>query len=165
MITTKVMPVRDVRQGMSRLLDEAETDGELVLITRYGRPAGYLIGYEALNRLLQRLEDLEDMRAMREAEAEWRAGGGQPFAETLAEIEAAEEAAPQHVTRESVPDTPVEVLIPKSAREESKERAFLKRLVKKGLLASKVSWPEEVPFEPVPVKGPPISQTIIEERR
>jgi prevent-host-death family protein len=94
MITTKVMPVRDVRQQMSRLLDEAEADGELVMITRYGRPAGYLIGYEALNRLLQRLEDLEDIRAMREAE--WRAGGGQPFAETLAEIEA-EEAAPQHV--------------------------------------------------------------------
>jgi prevent-host-death family protein len=142
MITTKVMPVRDVRQQMSRLLDEAEADGELVMITRYGRPAGYLIGYEALNRLLQRLEDLEDMRAIREAEA-----------------------ATQHVTRESVPDTPVEVLIPESAREESKERAFLKRLVRKGLLASKVSWPEEAPFEPVPIEGPPLSQTIIEERR
>jgi prevent-host-death family protein len=97
MITTKVMPVRDVRQQMSRLLDEAEANGELVMITRYGRPAGYLIGYEALNRLLQRLEDLEDMRAMREAEAEWRAGGGQPFTDTLAEIEA-EEAATQHVS-------------------------------------------------------------------
>jgi prevent-host-death family protein len=69
MITPKVMPVRDVRQQMSRLLDEAEADGKLVMITRHGRPAGYLIGYEALNRLLQRLEDLEDMRAMREAEA------------------------------------------------------------------------------------------------
>jgi len=164
MITTKVMPVRDVRQQMSRLLDEAEANGELVMITRYGRPAGYLIGYEALNRLLQRLEDLEDMRAMREAEAEWRAGGGQPFAETLAEIEAAEEAATQHVAGELVPDTPVEVLIPKSAREESKERAFLKRLVKKGLLASKVSRPEEASFKPVSIKGPPLSQTIIEER-
>jgi prevent-host-death family protein len=164
MITTKVMPVRDVRQQMSRLLDEAEANGELVMITRYGRPAGYLIGYEALNRLLQRLEDLEDMRAMREAEAEWRAGGGQPFAETLAEMEA-EEAAPQHVAGELVPDTPVEVLIPESAREESKERAFLKRLVRKGLLASKVSWPEEAPFKPVSIKGPPLSQTIIEERR
>jgi len=164
MITTKVMPVRDVRQQMSRLLDEAEADGELVMITRHGRPAGYLIGYEALNRLLQRLEDLEDVRVMREAEAEWRAGGGQPFAETLTEIEA-EEAATQHVTRELVPDTSIEVVIPKSAREESKERAFLKRLVKKGLLASKVSWPEEAPFKPVPVKGPPLSQTIIEERR
>jgi hypothetical protein len=55
-----------------------------------------LIGYEALNRLRQRLADLADMRAMREAEAEWRAGDSQPFEETLAEIEA-EEAAPQHV--------------------------------------------------------------------
>ena len=36
MITPKVMPVRDVRQQMSRLLDEAEADGELVMITRYG---------------------------------------------------------------------------------------------------------------------------------
>ena len=92
MITTKVLPVRDVRQQMSSLLDEAKTDGELVMITRHGRPAGYLIGYETLNRLLRRLEDLEDIRVMREAETEWRAGGGQPFAETLADIEA-EEAA------------------------------------------------------------------------
>jgi prevent-host-death family protein len=84
MIIPKVMPVRDVRQQMSRLLDQAETNGELVMITRHGRPAGYLIGYEALNRLLQRLEDLEDIRAM--CEAEWRAGGDQPSAKTLAEI-------------------------------------------------------------------------------
>jgi PHD/YefM family antitoxin component YafN of YafNO toxin-antitoxin module len=134
------------------------------MITRHGRPAGYLIGYEALNRLLRRLEDLEDIRAVPEAKAEWRAEGGQPFAETLAEVEA-EEAITPHVTRELVPDTPVEVLIPESAREESKEQAFLKRLARKGLLASKVSRSEEAPFKPVPIEGPPLSQTIIEERR
>jgi len=65
------------------------------MITRRGRPAGYLISYEALDRLLQRLKDLEDIRAMREAEAGWRAGGGEPFAETLAEIEAEEAASTQ----------------------------------------------------------------------
>lgn len=65
-----------------------------------------------------------------------------------------------------VPDTPVEVLIPESAGEESQERTFLERLVKEGLLlAQEVSWPEEAPFEPVPIEGPPLSQTIIEERR
>ena len=65
-----------------------------------------------------------------------------------------------------VPDTPVEVLIPESAGEESQERAFLERLVKEGLLlANKVSWPEEAPFEPVPIEGPPLSETIIAERR
>ncbi|TEU14705.1 MAG: hypothetical protein E3J21_15055 [Anaerolineales bacterium] len=65
-----------------------------------------------------------------------------------------------------IPDTPVEVLIPESAGEESQERAFLERLVEEGLLLAKeVSWPEEAPFEPVPIEGPPLSQTIIEERR
>jgi hypothetical protein len=39
-------------------------------------------------------------------------------------------------------------------------------IVKEGLLLAKeVSWPEEAPFEPVPIEGPPLSQTIIEERR
>ena len=65
-----------------------------------------------------------------------------------------------------VPDTPVEVLIPESAEAESQERTFLEHLVKEGLLLAKeVSWPEEAPFEPVPIEGPPLSQTIIEERR
>ena len=64
------------------------------------------------------------------------------------------------------PDTPVEVLISESAGEESQERAFLERLIEEGLLLAKeVSWPEEAPFEPVPIEGQPLSQTIIEERR
>ncbi|MFQ6090084.1 MAG: type II toxin-antitoxin system Phd/YefM family antitoxin [Candidatus Bipolaricaulia bacterium] len=90
MVVKKVLPVREVRKNLSRLLNEAENGGELVMVTRYGRPAGYLIGYETLNRLLERLEALEDIRAIREAEAEWRAKGGQPFAEALAEVEAEE---------------------------------------------------------------------------
>ena len=69
---------------------------------------------------------------------------------------------PVHLT----PDTPVEVLIPESAGEESQERAFLERLAKEGLLlAEEGSWPEEAPFEAIPIEGPPLSQTIIEERR
>ena len=65
-----------------------------------------------------------------------------------------------------VPDTPVEVLIPESAGEESREQAFLERLVEEGLLLVKeVSRPEKAPFQPVPIEGPPLSQTIIEERR
>ena len=90
MAVTKVLPVREVREKMSRLLDEAEASREPVMITRHGRPAGYLVGYETLNRLMERLEELEDIRVMREVEAEWRAGGGQSFAEALAEVEAEE---------------------------------------------------------------------------
>jgi hypothetical protein len=69
---------------------------------------------------------------------------------------------PVHLT----PDTPVEVLIPESAGEESREQAFLERLVEEGLLLTKeVSRPEGAPFEPVPIEGAPLSQTIIEERQ
>jgi hypothetical protein len=64
------------------------------------------------------------------------------------------------------PDPPVEVLIPESEEEESREQAFLECLVEEGLLLAKeVSRPEEAPFKPVSIKGPPLSQTMIEERR
>jgi len=82
MLVKEILPVRE---NLSRLLDEAKDTHEPVMITCYGRPAGYLVGYEILNRLLERLEELEDIRAMREAE--WRTRGGQPFEEALAEVE------------------------------------------------------------------------------
>jgi len=58
-----------------------------------GKPSrGVLVDYEVYRELLQRLEDLEDLRAMREAEIEYRAGEGRPFSEIVAELEAEEEA-------------------------------------------------------------------------
>jgi len=48
------------------------------------------IDCKAYRKLLQRLEDLEDLQAMREAEAEYWAGEGCPFSEIVAEMEAEE---------------------------------------------------------------------------
>jgi len=48
------------------------------------------MGYEAYRDLLQRLEDLEDLRAMREAETEYRVRDGRPFSEIVAELETEE---------------------------------------------------------------------------
>ncbi len=87
MATSTILPVRDVRRNISRLLDEAD-EGEPVMITRHGRPAGYLVGYEALNQLLDRLEDLEDLYWMQQGMAEYRAGGGIDLETALADIEA-----------------------------------------------------------------------------
>ncbi len=87
MTTEKILPVREVRQHISRLLDEA-ADGKMVMITRHGRPAGYLIGYEALNQLLDRLEDMEDLYWMRKGLAEYEAGGGIDLETALNDIEA-----------------------------------------------------------------------------
>ena len=87
MATRTILPVREVRQNISRLLDEA-AEGEPVMITRHGRPAGYLVGYEALNQLLDRLEDLEDLYWMHQGMAEYRTGGGIDLETALADIEA-----------------------------------------------------------------------------
>jgi hypothetical protein len=65
-------------------------------------------------------------------------------------------------------DTPVEVLIPEDAVERRQEQTFLRKLVEEGLLAPiglMRSPREEEPFDPVPIQGAPLSQTIIEERR
>ncbi|HDN80255.1 MAG: hypothetical protein DRI61_14700 [Chloroflexi bacterium] len=75
-----------------RLLSES---GRPVLLETIieGEPAkGVLINYEDYQKLLQRLEDLEDLQAMYEAEAEYRAGEGRPFSEIVAELEAEESA-------------------------------------------------------------------------
>jgi len=86
MATMTILPVREVRQNIARLLDEA-AEGEPVMITHHGRPAGYLVGYEAMNQLLDRLEDLEDLYWMHQGMSEYRAGGGRPFEEFVTELE------------------------------------------------------------------------------
>lgn len=70
------------------------------------------------------------------------------------------------------PDTPVEVLIPEQSEEAEKEHSFLKRLADEGLLMKTTPvaeersvWQEEEPFVPILLKGLPLSQTIVEERR
>ncbi len=51
-----------------------------------------LLPYHVYRALLDRVEDLEDLLAMREAEAEYRAGEGRPFDEIVAELEAEDRA-------------------------------------------------------------------------
>jgi len=64
------------------------------------------------------------------------------------------------------PETVVEVLIPEGPTEQGQEYEFLRRLVAEGLLASGGPMlPSEEIFEPVPIRGIPLSQTLIEERR
>jgi len=77
-----------------------DLDGLLNLLAESERPIyiagdgvqGVLLRYQVYRKWQERLEDLEDLLAMREAEAEYRAGEGRPLDEILAELEA-EEAA------------------------------------------------------------------------
>jgi antitoxin YefM len=68
-----VEPLRAVRDHLSEFVDRAEREHERVVVTRNGRPAAVLIGYEDLAVLEETLELLSDpnaMAAIRESRAE-----------------------------------------------------------------------------------------------
>lgn len=74
---TKLIPFTEARAKLKELLDDVNERHEHVVITRNGRPAGVVISsdeYEALAETLDVLEDEETMEALRESEADVRAG-------------------------------------------------------------------------------------------
>ncbi|MBA2694581.1 MAG: type II toxin-antitoxin system Phd/YefM family antitoxin [Actinobacteria bacterium] len=59
-------PLRTVRDHLSEYVDRAESEHERVVVTRNGRPAAVLIGYEDLAALDETLDILGDPRAREE---------------------------------------------------------------------------------------------------
>lgn len=69
--------LRTVRDHLSEYVDRAEGEHERVVLTRNGRPAAVLIGYEDLAALEETLDILGDPNARKElAEAEEAAASG-----------------------------------------------------------------------------------------
>lgn len=89
-VTAQTLVTHEVRDldGLFRLL--AESDRPIYVSGEEAQ--GVLLRYQTYQALQAHLEDLEDRLAMREAEAEYRAGDGRSFDEILAEIEAEESA-------------------------------------------------------------------------
>jgi antitoxin YefM len=68
-----IEPLRAVRDHLSEFVDRAEREHERVVVTRNGRPAAVLIGYEdlaALEETLEILSDSETMAGIRESRSE-----------------------------------------------------------------------------------------------
>ena len=72
----KEVPLSDIKDDLSRYLREAET--QEIVITRHGRPAGVLIGFESEEDWFDyRLEhDPCFLRRIEQARNSLRAGGG-----------------------------------------------------------------------------------------
>ena len=72
----KEVPLSEVKDDLSRYLREAET--QEIIITRHGRPAGILIGFESEEAWLEyRLEnDPRFLRRIEQARDSLRAGRG-----------------------------------------------------------------------------------------
>jgi prevent-host-death family protein len=72
----KEVPLSEVKDDLSRYLREAET--QEIVITRHGKPAGVLIGFESEDDWVEyRLEnDPRFLRRIEQARASLRAGRG-----------------------------------------------------------------------------------------
>jgi prevent-host-death family protein len=72
-VAITVEPLRTVRDHLSEFVDRAEREHERVVVTRNGKPAAVLIGYEDLQAMEETLDILGDPNALaeiREAQAE-----------------------------------------------------------------------------------------------
>ena len=71
------MPLADVKNRLSEVVDRLEREHGRVVITKHGRPAAVVISVEDLEGLEETLDILSDaklMRRIRKAEAEIAAG-------------------------------------------------------------------------------------------
>jgi antitoxin YefM len=91
MIPAEHIPLADVKNRLSEVVDRLEREHGRVVITKHGRPAAILLSLEDLESLEETLTILSDpdlMAAIREADADVAAGRttGMRKQEALAEI-------------------------------------------------------------------------------
>ncbi len=70
-------PLTEARNRLSEIVDEVTATGSELVITRHGRPAAVVMGYddyESLIETLNILSDAETMKALAEAEDDLAAG-------------------------------------------------------------------------------------------
>ncbi len=66
-MATRIVSVSDLKARLSALLTQLEAEGAPVYVIQHGKPKAVLVKYEEYEALLEKVEDLEDMVAMREA--------------------------------------------------------------------------------------------------
>lgn len=81
-MSVKIMPVSDLRRKTSDVIDAVHSEGDVVYITQYGRPAVVLVDYARYEQLIAQLEDLADRASLEAAAAE----PARPYAEFLADM-------------------------------------------------------------------------------
>lgn len=68
-MSESVVPVSDLRERLSAVIDELPVHGRAVRLTRHGRPVAVLMDYDAFEALLDDLDDADDYRALAEHDA------------------------------------------------------------------------------------------------
>ena len=78
----KTVPISDLRQRIAEVIDEARETDEPTVVLQRSRPAAYIVSperYEREQRELSVLRRQLFLAEIREAEAEYTAGGAQRF--------------------------------------------------------------------------------------
>ena len=76
-VAMTAMPIREVRDHLSEVVDRVESHHERVIITRNGRDAAVILSPEdlaSMEETLSILSDPDTMRAIREGEAAYTSG-------------------------------------------------------------------------------------------
>ncbi len=64
---TRIVTVSELKVKLGALMAELERQGIPLYITQYGKPKAVLARYDEYETLLKKVEDLEDMLAMKES--------------------------------------------------------------------------------------------------
>ena len=66
---TKIVNVSELKANLAALMAALDAQGVPVYVTQHGKPRAVLVKYDEYEALLERLDDLEDIAAMNQAES------------------------------------------------------------------------------------------------
>ncbi len=66
-MATKIITVSDLKTSLATVIANLEAHGVPVYVTQHGKPKVVLVSYPEYEALMEKLENLEDILAMKEA--------------------------------------------------------------------------------------------------
>ena len=66
-MTTRIVTVSELKVKLAALMAELEEEGVPLYVTQHGKPKAVLTRYDEYEALLRKLEDMEDLLAMKES--------------------------------------------------------------------------------------------------
>jgi prevent-host-death family protein len=66
-MTTRIVTVSELKVRLGALMAELEEQGVPLYVTRHGKPKAVLARYDEYEALLRKIEDMEDLLAMKES--------------------------------------------------------------------------------------------------
>jgi prevent-host-death family protein len=66
-MATRIVTVSELKMKLGALMGELEEQGVPLYVTQHGKPKAVLARYDEYEALLRKIEDMEDLLAMRES--------------------------------------------------------------------------------------------------